>query len=236
MGERIVSCMNASLPEPSPAAGLSRFQSVILGTLAFTAVSTLAFAVWAFGGGWFRGRGGEPAMYAVIAVVFMGLTGAFLHPLLTGTRRLLRFYGVFVPAFLAYAIVWSGFWFWLGSGAGEWLGAIVGSAAFIGISAWRLGQWNSLFLAGLVFFVTHTAGYFAGGRSMAHFIGIGRAESAGSAARDRWFLIAKLSWGIGYGLGFGAGLGYAYYSLQTRRSIIQTAGTNPSNGPHDIAR
>ena len=229
------SSMNTSLPDPSPTTGLSRIQSVFLGSIAFTGVSTLAFAVWAFGGSWFRGRGGEPAMYAVIALVFMGLSGTSLHPLLNGPRRWLRFYGTFVPALLAYAVVWSGFWFWLGSGIGEWLGALVGSATFIGVSAWRLRHRNGLILAGIVFFTTHTAGYFAGGRSMDHLIAIGRTEPARSDARARWFLFAKLSWGIAYGLGFGAGLGFAYSTLQSQRNPAQPVGISPSTGPIDTA-
>ncbi len=207
------------VPEASVPASLvpeSRWRAILVGALGFMGVSVAAFAVWAFGGGWFRGRGGEPAMYAVITVVFLGLGGVVLQSLLRGPRRLTRFYGAFVPAFLAYAVVWSVFWFWLGGGAGEWLGAILGCLVFVAISALRLGRppGQGLLLAGVVFFVAHTAGYFAGGRAMAHFMGAARQAPARSDERARWSRMAKLSWGVCYGLGFGAGLGCLYPVLQ----------------------
>ena len=46
-------------------------RAILRGALGFGLVSLIAFSVWAFGGGWFRGRGGEPAMYAAIAAVFV---------------------------------------------------------------------------------------------------------------------------------------------------------------------
>lgn len=189
-------------------------RDVLWGAVAFMLTSVIAFGVWAFGGGWFRGRGGEPAMYAVITVVFVGLAGLLLHPLMRGPRRVARFYAVFTPAFVAYAVVWSGFWFWLGGGAGEWLGALLGSGVFVALTAWRLGQWRGFWPAAAMFFVLHTAGYFAGGWSMGELMGVARSDDPGAWTRSQWMTAAKLSWGFFYGLGFGAGLGLACYLLQ----------------------
>lgn len=190
--------------------------AVLYGAAGFTAVSLVAYSVWAFGGSWFRGRGGEPALYAAIAAVFLALTGLVLHPLLRGERRVARFYGAFGPAFSGYAVVWSGFWFWLGSGAGEWLGALFGCAAFVALTAWRLGGWGAFGPALAVLFVLHTAGYFAGGWSMGELMARARAEAAGSPERARLAALAMLSWGFFHGLGFGAGLGWVYHLLQAR--------------------
>ena len=86
----------------------SLLRHLLHGALGFALVSIAAFAVWAFGGPWFRGRGGEPAMYAAITAVFLGLSGAVLAPLAGGWGR---FYRAFLPAFGVYALVWSLAWF-----------------------------------------------------------------------------------------------------------------------------
>ena len=108
-------------------------RAIVRGTMGFTMVSVAGFAVWALAGKWFYAHVGEAGLYAVSFVVFLGLSGLLLHPLVNGPRPLLRFYKIFVPAFLAYALVWCGFWFALHYGAGEWLGSFFGCAAF----AWR---------------------------------------------------------------------------------------------------
>ncbi len=198
----------------SPAPAACPLRSILRGSLGFGLVSLAAFSVWAFGGGWFRGRGGEPAMYVAIAAVFVVFTGVLLHPLVQGPRRLLRFYQVFVPAFLLYSIVWSGFWFWLKYGLGEWLGAGIGSMAFVAYSAWRFGSWRAFWLVTVVFFVLHTAGYFAGGMSMAKLSELAREDPVPFLDKPQLMLLAKMSWGLFYGLGFGAGLGYVYHSFQ----------------------
>lgn len=153
-------------------------------------------------------------MYVAIAAVFVVFTGVLLHPLVQGPRRLLRFYQVFVPAFLLYSIVWSGFWFWLKYGLGEWLGAGIGSMAFVAYSAWRFGSWRAFWLVTVVFFVLHTAGYFAGGMSMAKLSELAREDPVPFLDKPQLMLLAKMSWGLFYGLGFGAGLGYVYHSFQ----------------------
>ncbi len=183
----------------------SLLRHLLHGALGFALVSIAAFAVWAFGGPWFRGRGGEPAMYAAITAVFLGLSGAVLAPLAGGWGR---FYRAFLPAFGVYALVWSLAWFSLHGRTGEWVGALAGCLAFSSLCLRRLGGRHGLLLPALAFFAWHTAGYFAGSWAMygfwldparlEEFPGLGKADVA---------VLAKLSWGLCYGLGFGAGLG-----------------------------
>ncbi len=202
--------MNDTTPKPTP----SLIRSIARGAGGFSAIAVAAFAVWAFGGGWFRGRGGEPAMYAVIAGVFLIGSGLLLHPLVHGPRSFIRFYQVFMPAFLLYAVVWSGFWFWLKFGLGEWLGAAAGSLVFVAYTAWRLGNRRSFWAVAAVFFALHTAGYFAGGWCMGKFIAMSRLEPVPMFDKQQLVIFAKLSWGVFYGLGFGAALGFAFHTLQ----------------------
>ena len=180
----------------------------------FAVVSLAAFGVWAFGGRWFHGRGGEVAMYAATAGVFVLLTGLLMHPLVIGANRIRRFYGAFAPAFLAYAILWSALWFWLGFGAGEWIAAFLGSAAFVAITGWRLGSQRDLARAVAVFFVLHTAGYFAGGHAMQFLVSLSQQKPVPFLDKRSLVILAKLSWGLFYGMGFGAGMGYVFAVFQ----------------------
>lgn len=211
--------------------GASTSSYTLRGAFGFAVVSVGAFSVWAFAGRWFRGHGGEGALYAAIAGVFIALTGLLLHPLVRGERRLLRFHAAFAPAFLVYAVVWSGFWFWLGSGAGEWLGSLLGSATFVAILAWRLGNWTAVGRATGAFFVLHTLGYFAGGQAMALLIGLARRTPPPVLTAPDLIILAKLSWGLFYGLGFGAGLGYAFALLQADGPAVPGNSPQQSQSP-----
>ena len=73
----------------------------------------------------------------------------------------MRFYIVFLPAFLAYAVLWGMAYLALKSRAGEWTGAAVGCIAFIWISMKMLHSTRGWLLAALALFVLHTSGYFA---------------------------------------------------------------------------
>ena len=175
--------------------------SLLRGSLGFAVVSVAAFSVWVFGGAWFERHGGELAMYAGCCLVFVALSGLLLHPLLKGPRALPRFYGVFIPAFLAYAMAWCGGWFLLGAGRGEWAGSLAGSFAFAAVAAGMLRHWQAVVPAALVMFVAHSAGYFGGEK-----ICYDSLHSAGS----------ELAWGLLYGLGFGAGIGHTFWITQRR--------------------
>jgi hypothetical protein len=207
--------MNTATPNNEP---VSSLRWILSGAWRFALVSLVAFSVWAFGGKLFRGIGGEPTMYAAIAIVFMGFSGLALSPLAPGPRPFLRFYSVFVPSFLAYAAVWSGLWFALGFGSGEWLASLAGSLVFVAIACWRLATWPIFWRTALLFFIVHTAGYFAGGWSMAHFIQQSRHAEGTALSKHQWVVLAQLSWGLFYGLGFGAGLGALFHRVRTSLS------------------
>lgn len=187
---------------------------VLQGAWRFAIVSIVGFGVWAFGGRWFRAHGGEPGLYAASTVVFVGLAGLLMHPLMRGPRRLLRFYGVFIPAFIAYAAIWCSFWFLLGYGAGEWLGSLTGTFAFVALTGWRFGNLRPVPGVSVAFFAAHSLGYFAGGKLMYFLTSPAGAELFNSLTKAELGTVAKLSWGLLYGLGFGAGLGYAFHVFQ----------------------
>lgn len=175
--------------------------SVLRGSLGFAAVGLVGFAVWALWGKWLTGHLKEGGFYAVLAAVFLALSGFTLHPLLPGPGSFRRFLTAFVPAFVAYAAVWCGAWFWLGFGWGEWLGSLGGTFAFALVAGLVLGNLRPLLRVTLVLFVAHSAGYFLGGPL--HYR---------SAPQLR--ILGILGWGLLYGLGFGAGIGYAFHAFR----------------------
>ena len=181
----------------------SRVGPVVRGALGFGAVSLVAYGVWAFAGRALSSTVGEGGFYAVLAAVFLGLTGFALHPLLPGPRSFLRFTLVFVPAFLAYAAVWCGFWFKLKFGLGEWLGSLGGCVAFAAVAGAMLGGFRAFPAAAAVLFVGHSAGYFLGGPI--HY------------TLKNYHALGILGWGLLYGLGFGAGIGFAFHAFQKAR-------------------
>jgi hypothetical protein len=177
--------------------------ALVRGSVGFALVSVAAFAVWAFGGSWFKGHGGDPAMYASVAAVFVILTGLALHPLVQGPRRLGRFYVAFVPAFLAYTAAWCAIYFKLGRGLGEWLASAGGTAAFAVVACFLLGNRRAIPRAALALFLGHSLGYFLGGP-----IYYGMKGDLGT--------LGRLLWGALYGLGFGAGIGYCFFKAQAK--------------------
>ena len=202
--------MNSSASTPS----FSALSSVLRGSLGFAAVSLAGFSVWAFAGRWFYKNTGEIGLYLACAVVFLGLSGLLLHPLLHGPGSLIRFYKVFIPAFIAYAVVWCAAWFVGKTGVGEWVGSLAGSLVFTVLIGRSLGNLQSWCWAAAVMFVAHSAGYFLGGKLMYWMIGPGGAEMFAGMAKSQVSLMAKLGWGLLYGLGFGSGLGHAFFVFQ----------------------
>lgn len=172
---------------------------MIRGAIGFVLVSTAAFAVWAFGGGWFHSHGGETALYASCAATFVLLSGLILRPLLAWPGTVLHFYRFFVSAFLVYAVAWCAAWFSLGAGKGEWLASFAGSVVFTAVMAATFRAWRALVPSALVMSVMHSVGYFAGEQ-----VCYASSHSVGS----------ELAWGALYGLGFGAGIGFALASMQ----------------------
>ena len=192
-------------------------RALLRGTVGFTTVSVAGFAIWAFGGRWFYAHVGEAGLYAACSIVFLGLSGLLLHPLISGPRPLLRFYKVFIPAFVAYAIVWCAFWFALHFGAGEWLGSFFGCAAFALVLSRAFGNYRALPKVIALLFITHSAGYFAGGFAMEYLMKSGNAEWLNLSKRGVGVL-AKLMWGVCFGAGFGFGIGYAFFAMQKEPS------------------
>jgi hypothetical protein len=193
--------------------------AVLRGSLGFALTSVAAFSVWAFAGRALSHRLGEGGFYAVVAVVFMGVSGLLLHPLLDGSNRLGRFYAAFIPAFLGYTLAWCAAWFALGFGLGEWLGSLAGCTVFVAILGWRLGTLQGWPTAAVVLFLAHSGGYFLGGELMYWMISPAGLETLSSLSKSQVSVLAKLGWGLLYGLGMGAGLGYACFKLRKPASI-----------------
>jgi hypothetical protein len=175
---------------------------MLVGALAFAVTSIAAFSVWAYGAGWFASHGGELAMYAGCAAVFVLLSGLLLRPLINGPARVAGIYKTFIPAFLAYAVAWCVAWIVLRDRTGEWLGSAAGSLAFAAVLALMFRNGRALLPVAVAVFVLHSAGYFAGGVIYDDFLHMPR---------------GRLLWGLAYGLGFGAGIGYAYWAVQRKQ-------------------
>jgi hypothetical protein len=209
-------------PNPSLA------QSLAIGAGGFGLVSLIVFGFWAYAGSWFYRRVGEAGFYAACALLFVLLSGVALHPLVERPRRVRRFYRVFVPAFLAYAVVWSAAWFlslprharW-----GEWIGSLAGCSILAWILVRGLSKQASPGWAALILFVLHSAGYFSGGVWMYWLLGPEGAEWLPEWSRAERALFAKLGWGLLYGLGFGAGLGCAFHLAQRGRAPDLVTGS-----------
>jgi hypothetical protein len=189
-------------------------RSVLIGSLGFAAVSVAAFSLWAFGGRWFHSHGGDAAMYSAIAAAFLVLSGVILHTLIRGGRPLAKFYGAFVPAFFAYAVLWCLAWFVVKGSTGEWLGSFFGSFAFAAVVTRQLGGKASIWTTGLLVFIAHSIGYFMGGKVMYGILGGACAECFQGWSKEHVGMVAKLGWGLLYGLGFGAGIGMAFDRAQ----------------------
>jgi len=181
---------------------MSLLSSILRGSLGFAVVSVAAFSVWAFGDLWFYHHGGEVTMYSACFLVLVMLPGVLLHRLLAGPRSLGRFYTIFIPAFLAYAVAWSAGWFRIGAGIGEWVASLAGSFAFAAVLAIMSRNGRALLPSTLVLFVAHSAGYFLG--EWICYVSL----------HD---VLSELIWGLLYGLGFGAGIGHAFWAMQRRK-------------------
>jgi len=189
---------------------------MVRGGIGFGIVALAAFSIWATGGKWLQHHVGEVGLYSACALVFLGLSGLLLHRLVLGPESLIRFYAVFIPAFLAYAVVWCAAWFPLRFGFGEWLGSFLGTTAFVAAAAWRFQNFRGFLKASLVLFTFHSEGYFLGGHIMHWILGPAGSAMFNGVSRPNLVVVAKLSWGLLYGLGFGAGLGFVFTKLQAK--------------------
>jgi len=188
------------------------------GSIGFGIVGLAAFSVWAFAGKWFQTHVGEAGLYAACAFVFIGLSGLLLHPLLRGPGALLRFYLAFIPAFLAYAVVWCAAWFLLRFGKGEWLGSVFGATAFVAVVSWRLRNFGGFVQTSFIVFGLNAVGYFLGGQIFHWVLGDTGSAMFSGLSKPNLMIVAKLAWGLLYGLGFGAGIGYAFHAVQKTKA------------------
>ena len=192
---------------------LSLSQSIWLGVIGFTVVSVAGFAPWAIAGRWFYRNIGEAGLYAVCAVVFIGLNGLLLHKLIIGSGSLQRFYKLFTIAFAAYAVAWIVGWMSLKGHPGSIVGLLAGTVAMGIIMAEAFEARRQVLVIIAALFILNTAGYFIGGWVEAW---VAASDGLFGLARSGRIMLAKLLWGLFYGIGFGAGLGIAFYLCQSK--------------------
>lgn len=185
--------------------------SIMRGMTGFTVVSVAGFVPWAVFGKWFRGQGGEVGMYAVCALVFLGLSAPLLHRLIIGPGSVARFYKVFCPAFAVYSVAWIAGWMTLRGHPGSLVGLASGTMLMACLLVAAFDALRVVVKVALALFVLNSIGYFVGGVSEAMFI-------------KQYPLWAKLSWGLFYGLGLGAGLGVAFHICQERARKLLAIG------------
>jgi hypothetical protein len=186
--------------------------AILNGAWRFALVSVLAFGFWAVQSKILPKSFGEPATFVGCLIAFVVFAEIFLVPLAHQPNARRKFNESFIPAFIAYAVVWSACWFGLHLHAREWIGSALGCAAFASILYWRLGAQRGLCKAILFLIVTHSAGYYLGGKVF--YMARHPPPFAASWSKETIWSVAKLMWGLCYGLGFGAGIGYAFDRFQ----------------------
>jgi hypothetical protein len=176
--------------------------SVLYGIAGFTLVSVAGFAPWPIIDRWFPAAG-ELGLYLACTAIFIGLSGPLLHRLIIGPGSLPRFYKLFLLAFVAYAVVWVGFWVWLRGDAGAFAGLFGGTLVMGAIIAGAFDAWRTLPAVVTALFALNALGYYAGEWLF------------GRIGFDHR-LAGMLLWGLCYGAGLGAGLGVAFHLSQER--------------------
>jgi hypothetical protein len=196
------------------------------GIIGFTFVSIAGFAPWALAGRWFYRSTGEAALYAVCALVFIGLSGPVLHRLIIGPGSLSRFYKLFGVTFAAYSVLWIIGWMTLRGHPGSVVGLLAGTAAMGWMLARAFDAKQAVWKVIAALFVLNSLGYFVGGWVEGRLLGMKSLSLFGSVlARPAQGMLAKTLWGVCYGIGFGAGLGAAFYLCQ---AAVRAALATPS--------
>ena len=198
-------------------------ESVLRGMIGFTLVSLGGFAPWVLAGRWFNRNVGEAGLYAVCAVVFIGLSGLLLHRLIIGPGSLVRFYKVFSLAFALYAVAWTIGWMAFRGFAGSTAGLLAGTTVMGVILACGFKAGGATARIILVLFVANAAGYFIGEWAYNFIPTLKEGNALGIVLeRPTRAMLSKAAWGFSYGLGFGAGIGFAFHACQenARRLIL----------------
>ncbi len=195
----------AGSPVPSLGASLMR------GMIGFTVVSVAGFVPWAVFGKGLQKLVGEAGLYAVCALVFLGLTAPLLHRLIIGPGSVSRFYKLFGISFTAYSVAWIMGWMALRGHPGSIAGLLAGTMVMACMLVAAFDALRSVVKVFFALFVLNAIGYFVGGVSEAALI-------------KSYPLIAKLSWGLFYGIGLGAGLGLAFHFCQARARKLLAGG------------
>ena len=195
----------AGSPVPSLGASLMR------GMIGFTVVSVAGFVPWAVFGKGLQKLVREAGLYAVCALVFLGLTAPLLHRLIIGPGSVSRFYKLFGISFTAYSVAWIMGWMALRGHPGSIAGLLAGTMVMACMLVAAFDALRSVVKVFFALFVLNAIGYFVGGVSEAALI-------------KSYPLIAKLSWGVFYGIGLGAGLGLAFHFCQARARKLLAGG------------
>jgi hypothetical protein len=198
-------------------------ESITRGMIGFTLVSLGGFAPWVLAGGWFYRNTGELGLYAVCAVVFIGLSGVLLHRLILGPGSLSRFYQIFSLAFVGYAVAWTIGWMVFRGVTGSVVGALAGIAVMGGILAIGFDAGKEFLKIFAVLLLTNVAGYFIGEWAYNLVKALKEGNASGLVLEQSTRAMgSKAAWGLFYGVGFGAGIGWAFYLCQAKaRSLFR---------------
>lgn len=210
---------------------------LLIGGLGFCFVSILVFGIWAFAGRPLHQALGEGGFYAVLALAFMGLSGALFDRLIIGRGSMKRFYALFIGSFLIYSVLWCAAWFLLAKPVGPRtagvVGSLVGTIPMAACFCAGFENWKPFAVNALVLFAAHTIGYFVGDLLFTWLSSEGGAAALENiVSRPTRIVLAKLSWGLGYGLGFGAGIGHNLHALQEPvRERLFAGGSGAETAP-----
>lgn len=196
------------------------------GLIGFTLLSLAGFAPWALFGRWFYRHLGEAGLYAICALVFIGLSGPLLHRLILGSGSLSRFYQLFSLAFGAYSVAWIAGWMWLKGDAGSLVGLLAGTALMGSILTTAFEAREQWWKVVAALFLLNTLGYFVGGWIEAPLASF-RGGVGFPVSRSAQMMFAKLQWGFWYGAGLGAGLGVAFYLCQSKARALLASKEAP---------